>query len=63
MYVSRALTETEQNYSNIEKELLGVVFGIERLHHYTYGRTITLKTDHEPLVSICKKVQDYRDYY
>ena len=50
MYVSRALTETKQNYSNIQRELLGVVFGI--LHHYTYGRTITLETDHELLVSI-----------
>ena len=28
---------------------------MERLHHYTYGRTITLETDHEPLVSIWKK--------
>ena len=58
MYVSRALTEIEQNYSNIEREyreLLGVVFGMERLHHYTYGRNITLETNHEPLVSIWKK--------
>ena len=55
MYVSRALTETKQNYLNIERELLGVVFEMERLHHYTYGRTITLETDHEPLVSIWKK--------
>ena len=55
MYVSRALTEIKQNYSNIERELLGVVFGMERLHHYTYGRTMTLETDHEPLVSIWKK--------
>ena len=28
---------------------------MERLHHYTYGRTIILETDHEPLVSIWKK--------
>ena len=28
---------------------------MERLHHYTYGRTITLETDHEPLVSIWKR--------
>ena len=36
VYVSRALTDTEQRYSNIERELLGVVFGLERLHHYTF---------------------------
>ena len=35
MYVSRALTETEQRYSNIERELLAIVFALERLNHYT----------------------------
>ena len=29
MYVSRALTETEQRYSNIKRELLAVVFALE----------------------------------
>ena len=38
VYASRALTETEKRYSNIERELLGVVFGLERLHHYTFGK-------------------------
>ncbi len=45
----------EQRYSNIERELLGVVFGLERLHHYTCGYTVTVQTDHEPLTSIWKK--------
>ena len=55
MYVSRALTETEQRYSNIERELLAIVFAIERLNHYTFGRTITVQSDHQPLQSIWKK--------
>ena len=38
MYVSRALTETEQRYSIIERELLAIVFALERLNHYTFGR-------------------------
>ena len=46
MYVSRALTETEQRYSNIERELLAIVFTLERLNHYTFGRTITVQSDH-----------------
>ena len=29
MYVSRALTETEQRYSNIERELLAIVFALK----------------------------------
>ena len=32
VYASRVLTETERRYTNIERELLGVVFGLERLH-------------------------------
>ena len=55
MYVSRALAETEQKYSNIEKELLAIVFVLKRLNHYTFGRTITVQSDHQPLQSIWKK--------
>ena len=55
MYVSRALTETGQRYSNIERELLAIVFTLERLNHYTFGRTITVQSDHQPLQSIWKK--------
>ena len=56
MYVSRALTETEQRYSNIERELLAIVFALKRLNHYTFGRTITVQSDHQPLQSIWKKL-------
>ena len=53
--MSRALTETEQRYSNIERELLAIVFALERLNHCTFGRTITVQSDHQPLQSIWKK--------
>ena len=55
MYMSRALTETEQRYSNIERELLAIVITFERLNHYTFGRTITVRSDHQPLQSTWKK--------
>ena len=54
-YTSRALTSAEQKYSQIEKELLAQVFGMEQNHQYVYGREITLWTDHQPLVSIATK--------
>ena len=53
--MSRALTETEQRYSNIERELLAIVFALKRLNHYTFSRTITVQSDHQPLQSIWKK--------
>ncbi|PFX34396.1 Retrovirus-related Pol polyprotein from transposon 17.6 [Stylophora pistillata] len=55
IYASRVLTETEQPYSNIERELLSVVFALERFHHYVYGYTATVQTDHKPLVSVWKE--------
>ena len=55
MYVSRALTETEQRYSDIERELLAIVFALKRLNHYTFGRTITVQSYHQPLQSIWKR--------
>ncbi|VDI57759.1 Hypothetical predicted protein [Mytilus galloprovincialis] len=54
-YASRALTKTEQNYAQIEKELLAVVFGMEKFHQYTYGRKVYVESDHKPLESLYKK--------
>ena len=45
-YISRALTDTETRYGQIEKELLAVVYAWERFHQYTIGRQITVLTDH-----------------
>ena len=54
-YASKSLTTTERNYSNIEREMLGVLFGLERFHHYAFGRKVVVETDHKPLESIFKK--------
>ena len=52
---SRALTKTEQNYQNLEREALGTIWGMEKLHYFLYGKEFTLETDQKPLVSIYKK--------
>ena len=54
-YASRSLTQAEEKYSQIEKELLAVVFGCERFNHYVYGRPVDVDSDHKPLVPITKK--------
>ena len=54
-YSSRALTETETQYAQIEKELLSVVFGMEKFHQYTYGRVVTVQSDQKPLETIFRK--------
>ena len=52
---SRALTETEKRYSQIEKEMLSIVYGLTRFHTYTYGRKLTIYNDHKPLAAILRK--------
>ena len=52
MYVSRALTSAERNYSNIEREGLAVVWSLLRMRQLLIGRKFTLVTDHKPLLAI-----------
>ena len=54
-YASRALTETESRYSNIERELLAAMWSLEHFNHYIEGNHVVLQTDHKPLVSIWMK--------
>lgn len=54
-YASRSLTETEQNYAQIEKELLAIVFAAEHFHQFIYGQAIIVESDHKPLETIFKK--------
>lgn len=52
-YASRALTDADSRY---EKELLAVVYDLERFHTYTYGREVTVESDHKPLEDVFKKL-------
>ena len=53
--MSKALTDTQSRYSNIEREILGVVTGVEHFHQYLFGRQFTLYTDHKPIKSLVLK--------
>lgn len=54
-FASRSLTPTEVQYAQIEKELLAIVFGMEKFKTYLYGRKVLVETDHKPLEAIFKK--------
>ena len=51
-FASKALTPTERNYAQIEKELYAIVFGCERFHQFVYGRTVVIHSDHKPLETL-----------
>ena len=57
-YASGALMDPETRYATIEKEMLAIVFALEKWHQYVYGRHVVMKTDHKPLESIAKKPLD-----
>ena len=55
-YASRAMTAAEQNYAQIEREMLAITFGCQRFHDYLYGQEmVNVETDHKPLEAINKK--------
>ena len=55
-YASRALTDTEVNYAQIEKELLAIFLSCKKFEAYNYGRDcVRVQTDHKPLESIFRK--------
>uniref|UniRef100_A0A8C5M1Z9 Gypsy retrotransposon integrase-like protein 1 n=1 Tax=Leptobrachium leishanense TaxID=445787 RepID=A0A8C5M1Z9_9ANUR len=54
-YASRAMTTTEQNYAQIEKELLAIVYATKKFHQFVFGKTVTVQSDHKPLEAILTK--------
>ena len=54
-YTSKAMTETERRYSQIEKEALALVWACEKFSDYVIGKKIQLETDHKPLVPLLGK--------
>ena len=51
-FASKSLTPAVTRYANIECEMLAVVFGCMKFHHYLYGRRFICESDHKPLEDI-----------
>ncbi|EGT42489.1 hypothetical protein CAEBREN_28442 [Caenorhabditis brenneri] len=51
-HFARTLTDTEQRYSQIEKEGLALIYTVTKCHKFVYGRKFRLQTDHRPLLAI-----------
>ena len=50
------MTQTEQNYAQIENELLAIVYGCEKSKQYIFARSdVIVQSDHKPLETIFMK--------
>ncbi|WJZ84376.1 hypothetical protein VitviT2T_003982 [Vitis vinifera] len=54
-YASKTLNEAQRNYTTTEKELLAVVFALDKFHAYLVGSVIVVFTDHSALKYLLTK--------
>jgi len=60
-YTSRALVEAQQNYTMTEKELLTVVYAMEKFRPYLLCSKVIVYTDHSALKHLLEK-KDAKPY-
>ena len=51
-FASRALSQAETRYAQIEKEALAICWGCRKFDYFLAGRPFVVETDHKPLVSV-----------
>ena len=51
-YVSRSMSPTERRYSQLDREVLAIIFGIVKSRQYLLGRHFTILSDHQPLMHL-----------
>ena len=54
-YASRSSSPAERRYSQLDKEVLVIVFSVGKFHRYIFGRKFLLYSDHKPLIHIFRE--------
>ena len=55
-FANKSLTSAETQYSNTEREDLGIIHSLKKFHHYCFAFEANTKTDQTPLVKIFKSM-------
>ena len=48
-FISRSLSSAEEHYATNEKEMLAIIWSLQKLRNYLYTAKINIITDHQPL--------------
>jgi len=57
-YASRSMASAK-NYAQIEKEMLSIIYAVQKFIQYVYGQpSVLVESDHKPIESIMKKTLD-----
>ena len=54
-YASKVLNETQSNYTTTEKELLAIVYALEKFRSYLIGSKVIVFTDHAAIKYLLNK--------
>ena len=54
-YASKVLNEAQLNYATTEKEMLAIVFALEKFRSYLIGLRVTIFTDHDAIKHMLAK--------
>lgn len=49
LFASSTLSPAEKNYSQPQREALGIIFALKKFYKYIYGKKFTIVTDHQSL--------------
>ena len=55
---AKHLRDSESQYSNIEQDMLTVLFGLEWFHYYAFRCPVTVDSDNKPLESIFQETPE-----
>ena len=55
-YVSKVFNDAQLNYATTEKEMLAIVFALEKFRSYLIGSRVTIFTDHAAIKHLLSKI-------
>jgi hypothetical protein len=54
---SRTLKDSERNYSNVDREMLAVIYGVLQNKSYLYGNHFIIRTDNSAITHLARQVK------